>query len=87
MLFNKKLIMGLCNILGVLLILNFLFFVVMYTWAFFGKPPVQLFDVSRGFPVHYDFVVRIAAFVFFYVMLAAFAALVKSSKLREGFKK
>ena len=79
--------MGLANILGALLILNFLLYVIMYIWAFFGQAPFPLFDVTKGFASYYDFIVRCGVLAFFYIMLSAFAALVKGSKLPEGFKK
>lgn len=87
MLFNKKLVMGLANILGVLLILNVLLYVVMYVWAFFGQAPFPLFDVTRGFSSYYDFILRTSALIFFYLIIAGCAAMVKSSKLPEGFRK
>ena len=87
MLFNKKLLMGLSNILGVMLILNFLFYIAMYIWAFFGTPPVQLFDVTQGFISYYGFLYKLLPMVFFYLMIGAFAGIVKGSKLPEKFKK
>lgn len=79
--------MGIANILGALLILNFLLYVVMYIWAFFDKAPFPLFDVSRGFASYYDFILRAGALAFFYLIVGGMAAMVKSSKLPEGFKK
>ena len=87
MLFNKKLIMGLCNILGLMLIINILVYITMYIWAFFGTPPLPFFDISQGVISYYTFIFKLLTLVFYYVVVAGFAALVKSSKLREGFKK
>ncbi len=87
MLFNKKLMMGLINITGVLLILTFVLNLAMYIWAFFGKAPLPLFDVTAGVASYYVLLNKLATLVFFYVMLGAFAALVKGSKLPENFKK
>lgn len=87
MLFNKKLMMGLINITGVLLILTFVLNLAMYIWAFFGKAPLPLFDVTGGIVSYYVLLNKLATLVFFYVMLGAFAALVKGSKLPENFKK
>lgn len=87
MLFNKKLMMGLINITGVLLILTFVLNLAMYIWAFFGKAPLPLFDVTGGVVSYYILLNKLATLVFFYVMLGAFAALVKGSKLPENFKK
>ncbi|MFO0781043.1 MAG: hypothetical protein U0519_04165 [Candidatus Gracilibacteria bacterium] len=87
MLFNKKLMMGLINVTGVLLILTFLLNIAMYIWAFFGKAPLQLFDVTGGIVSYYVLLNKLATLVFFYIMLGAFASLVKGSKLPEGFKK
>lgn len=87
MLFNKKLLMGLINITGVLLILTFVLNLAMYVWAFFGAPPLPLFDVTGGIVSYYILLNKLATLVFFYIMLGAFAALVKGSKLPENFKK
>ena len=87
MFFNKKLLMGLSNILGVALILNFLFYITMYIWTFFGNAPLQIFDVSQGFVSYYAFLYKLFPMVLAYIMVGAFAAIIKSSKLREGFKK
>jgi hypothetical protein len=87
MLFNKKLMMGLINITGVLLILTFVLNLAMYIWAFFGKAPLPLFDVTGGVVSYYILLNKLATLVFFYIMLGAFAALVKGSKLPENFKK
>lgn len=87
MLFNKKLMMGLINVTGVLLILTFVLNLAMYIWAFFGKAPLPLFDVTGGIVSYYVLLNKLATLVFFYIMLGAFAALVKGSKLPEGMKK
>lgn len=79
--------MGLSNILGVLLILTLVLNLAMYVWAFFGAPPLQLFDVTGGVVSYYVLLNKLATLVFFYVMLGAFASLVKGSKLPENFKK
>jgi hypothetical protein len=87
MLFNKKLVMGLINTIGVLLILSFILNVVMYIWAYFGHAPLPFFDVSNGIISYYVLLDKLATLVFFYAFLGALAALVKGSKLQEGFKK
>lgn len=87
MLFNKKLMMGLINVTGVLLLLTFVLNIAMYVWAFFGKAPLPLFDVSGGIVSYYVLLNKLATLVFFYIMVGVFAALVKGSKLPEGFKK
>ena len=79
--------MGLVNITGVLMVLNLLLNVVMYVWAFNGKAPLPLFDVTGGVTSYYIFLLKLATLVFFYVMLGAFAALIKGSKLQDNFKK
>ena len=86
MLFNKKLMMGLINLVGVLLILTIILNIAMYIWAFFGKAPLPLFDVTQGIASYYVLINKLATLVFFYIMLGAFAALVKGSKLPEGMK-
>ena len=87
MLFNKKLILGLANIMGVLIILNTILNVVMYVWAFFGNAPFPMFDVHQGLVSYYGFMFKISGFVFIYVLIAALVAMVKGSKLPEGFRK
>ncbi len=87
MLFNKKLMMGLINLTGVLLILTFILNVAMYVWAYFGKAPLPLFDVTGGVVSYYVLLNKLATLVFFYIMLGAFASLVKGSKLPDGFNK
>ena len=87
MLFNKKLVMGLVNITGVLLILSFLLNITMYVWAYFGRAPLPFFDVSGGIISYYILLDKLATMVFFYIVLATFAAIVKGSKLPEGSKK
>ncbi len=79
--------MGLINVVGWLLILTFVLNLAMYVWAFFGKPILPLFDVTGGIVSYYILLNKLATLVFFYIMLGAFAALVKGSKLQEGFKK
>lgn len=79
--------MGLINVTGVLLILTFVLNLAMYIWAFFGKAPLPLFDVTGGIVSYYVLLNKLATLVFFYIMLGAFAALVKGSKLPEGMKK
>jgi len=87
MLFNKKLMMGLINGVGVLLILVILLSITMYVWAYFGTPPLPMFSVDQGLISYFKLINQLATFTFFYIMLGAFAALVKGSKLQDGFKK
>lgn len=87
MLFNKKLMMGLINVVGVLIILLILLSITMYVWAYFGTPPLPMFDVTLGIVSYFKLINQLATFTFFYIMLGAFAALVKGSKLPDGFKK
>jgi hypothetical protein len=91
MLFNKKLLMGLINITGVLLILAFVLNLAMYIWTYFGAAPLPLFDPQQihGQPViaYYVLLNKLSTLVFFYVMTGVFGALVKGSKLPENFKK
>lgn len=88
MLFNKKLLMGLTNVTGFLLVLTFVLNIVMYIWAYFGKAPLPLFDVTQPPMIaYYVLLNKLVTLIFFYIMLGAFAALVKGSKLQEGFKK
>ena len=48
---------------------------------------VYSFDVSGGIVSYYVLLNKLATLVFFYIMVGVFAALVKGSKLPEGFKK
>ena len=89
MLFNKKLLMGLSNLVAVILALTFLLYVTMYIWAFFAEPPLKslAFNVQLGLDSYYILLNKLSTLVFFYVLLGGVAALVKSSKLPENFKK
>ncbi len=91
MLFNKKLLMGLSYIIAVLLILTLILNVAIYVWEIFGTAPLQLFDPQQiklaPMAAYYVFLNKIATLLFFYVMIGGFAALIKGSKLPEGFKK
>jgi hypothetical protein len=87
MLFNKKFLMGLSYIVGVLLILTFVLNLVMYVWAFFGRPPLALYDVTGGLASYYILLNKLVTLVFYYILVGGFAAIVKSSKLQEGFRK
>ena len=79
--------MALANITGILLILAFLIDVVMYVWAFFGTPILAIFNVHNGLASYYIFISQLSTLVFFYLIVGACAAMIKSSKLPEGFKK
>ncbi|MFA5828929.1 MAG: hypothetical protein WC843_00320 [Candidatus Gracilibacteria bacterium] len=87
MLLNKKLLMGICNTIAVLLLLEFLLNIAMYIWAFFGTPALPLFDVKSGIVSYYILLTREATVVFLYMIVGGLAALVKGSKLPENFKK
>ena len=85
--FNKKLLMGLCNLVGVLIVLTILLNVVMYVWAFWAMPPLPNFDPKAGLVSYYRLLNQLVTLVFFYIMLGGFAGLIKNSKLPENFKK
>ncbi len=82
MFFNKKMLLGLANAVGVLLILAFILNVVMYVWAYFGVPPLQFFDKAQGVAVSYYLLLnKLGTLIFLYVFTGALAGLIKSSKL------
>ncbi len=87
MLFNKKLLVGLSNLVGVILVLALLLNVGMYVWAFFATPPLALFDVTQGIVSYYFLLNKLVTLVFFFIITGVFVALVKGSKLQDGFKK
>ncbi len=85
MLINKKLLMGICYTLGVLLMLQFLLNIVMYIWALFGSAPLPIFNVSGGIISYYILLVAEATTAFQFLVVGTAAALVKGSKLPESF--
>lgn len=87
MLFNKKMLVGLCNVIGVLIVANFVLNIVMYVWAFYGEPPLAMFNVTNTYVAYYNLVYQLSSMVFMYVTIGMVCGLIKSSKLQEGFKK
>lgn len=79
--------MGVCNVMGILLMLAFVINLVMYIWAYFGVPPLPLFDVQGGVASYYIFIRTMATYIFLYMVVGASAAMIKGSKLPENFGK
>ncbi len=77
--FNKKLLASLCNFLGLLLVVKFLFLLTMYVWSFFAaEVPVAVIDKRiPGMLPHILFFQELAVTLFYYVLVGAVKSFVK----------
>ena len=81
--FNKKFLVVLCNVIGVICALTFLLHLTMYIWALFGTAPLEIYDVKKGLVSYYSLINQLASFTFYFILAGTAATLVKAAKTEK----
>jgi hypothetical protein len=69
--FKPKLVSGLCNFVGLMLVLKFLLVLVMFVWGFFGQPLIPVVDPGMATHLKVLFFLQDITTTFFMFALVA----------------
>lgn len=68
--FNNKIVLPLCRILGALLLLKALLVIVMFIWSYYGTPPVPIINAQApGYAQYLVLLQELAVTAFWYLVL------------------